>query len=183
MYDLSKLQKHGDDVFIADMVEIKRPHLMQIDSHVAIDAFFYCTIRMEIGSYCHISAHVSVIGGAGASVKMGDFSHLSTGSRLIALGDENLGYGLVSPLIPDQYRDKLVGGVIKIGNFASILTNAILSPGTQIGEGAVVAANSFVNKDIPVWEVWGGTPAKFLKYRDSHKMYEYAEKLGFSYDG
>ena len=139
MYNLTTLKKYGDDIFISDMVEIKRPHLVEIDSHVAIDAFLYCTTGLKIGSYCHISSHVSIIGGAVAWVRMGDFSHLATGAKLISFGDENLGGGLVSPLIPPQYRDNLVGGKIIIGNFVSILTNAVISPGIQIGKGAVVA--------------------------------------------
>jgi carbonic anhydrase/acetyltransferase-like protein (isoleucine patch superfamily) len=37
--------------------------------------------------------------------------------------------------------------------------------GITIGDGAVVAANSNVVKDIGEYEVWGGNPAKFIKHR------------------
>ena len=36
-------------------------------------------------------------------------------------------------------------------------------PGVTIGEGAVVAANSIVTKDVPPYSLVGGSPAKILK--------------------
>ncbi|MDR2824870.1 MAG: acyltransferase [Prevotellaceae bacterium] len=36
-------------------------------------------------------------------------------------------------------------------------------PGVTIGEGAIVAAGSLVNKDVPPNTLVGGTPAKFIK--------------------
>jgi galactoside O-acetyltransferase len=177
MYDLSLLRSCGEDVYVSENVVIKNPQLMDIDSHVAIDAYFYCTPAVKIGSYCHISSHVSIVGGKSALLIMGDFSHLAAGARLIVYGDENLGEGLVSPVVPAKYRDKMVGGKIIVGNFATIGTNAVISPGVTIGEGAVVAANSFVRHDIPPWQVWGGTPARFLKKRDSETMIQYANEL------
>lgn len=182
MFDLSLLESQGEDIYISENVVIKNPQFMNLGSHVAIDAYFYCTPRVKIGSYCHISSHVSIIGGKHSILEMGDFSHLAAGSRLVVFGDENLGAGLVSPVIPDKYRDKLVGGKITIGNFVTIGTNAVLSPGVTIGDGATVAANSFVKNDIPPWEVWGGTPARFLKKKNGENMIKYANELGFFYE-
>ena len=36
-------------------------------------------------------------------------------------------------------------------------------PGVTIGEGAVIASNSLVNKDVPPYTLVGGVPAKILK--------------------
>jgi len=36
-------------------------------------------------------------------------------------------------------------------------------PGVTIGENSVVAAFSFVNKNVPKNELWAGTPAHFKK--------------------
>jgi hypothetical protein len=63
-YDLTRLKFHGDDVVISDFAEIKRPHLVSIGNHAAIDSFVSITTRAEIGDYVHISPHVSVIGGS-----------------------------------------------------------------------------------------------------------------------
>lgn len=44
-----------------------------------------------------------------------------------------------------------------IGGFSIILK------GVTIGENSIIAAGSVVSKDIPVNEVWGGNPAKFIR--------------------
>ena len=179
MYNLSKLMKYGEDVYVADNVVIKHPELVVLGSHVAIDDYFYLSTQFVMGDYCHISSNVSVVGGVHAKLRMGNFSHLSAGVRVIVYGDENLGAGLVSPLIPEAYRDRMVGGVVTIGNFASILTNAIISPGVSIGEGSVLAAGGFAKVNVPPWEVWGGLPARFLKRREKGNMVAFAKKLGY----
>lgn len=42
---------------------------------------------------------------------------------------------------------------------------AIIMPGVQIGEGAVIAANSVVTKDVAPYSIVGGNPAVFIKNR------------------
>lgn len=38
--------------------------------------------------------------------------------------------------------------------------NAIVLPGVNIGDNAIIAAGAVVTSDIPPNEVWGGNPAK-----------------------
>ena len=52
---------------------------------------------------------------------------------------------------------------IKIGNDVWIGTNCIILKGVTIGDGAVVAAGSLVNKDVPAKALVGGAPAKIIK--------------------
>ena len=56
--------KIGTDVIINDDVTFKRPELVSIGNHVAIDKGFYCTTGLEVGNYVHISPYVTCIGGA-----------------------------------------------------------------------------------------------------------------------
>jgi acetyltransferase-like isoleucine patch superfamily enzyme len=39
-------------------------------------------------------------------------------------------------------------------------------PGVQIGEGAVIGAQSVVTKNIEPWSVVAGHPAKFIRKRE-----------------
>ena len=39
----------------------------------------------------------------------------------------------------------------------------MVMPGVTVGEGAIVSAGSFVNKDIPAWTIAVGRPAKPIK--------------------
>lgn len=57
---------------------------------------------------------------------------------------------------------------VEIGNDVFIGFNAaILYPTKKIGDGAVIAAGSFVIEDVPPYAIVGGYPAKVLRYRFS----------------
>lgn len=54
-YDYNSLMKFGNDVYISPNVEIKRPQLISIGNHVAIDSYFYITTGAHLGDYIHWS--------------------------------------------------------------------------------------------------------------------------------
>lgn len=56
---------------------------------------------------------------------------------------------------------------------------AILS-GVHIGQGAVVAADSIVTKDVPPYAIVGGVPAKVIKYRFAPEMIAELMKVDYS---
>lgn len=53
----------------------------------------------------------------------------------------------------------------KIGNDVWIGTNAVIMPGINIGDGAIIAAGAVVTKNIPPYAIVGGVPARIIKYR------------------
>lgn len=56
-------------------------------------------------------------------------------------------------------------GAIIVGNDVWIGAQSIILSGVKIGNGAVIAANSVVNSDVPDYAIYGGTPAKLLGFR------------------
>lgn len=52
---------------------------------------------------------------------------------------------------------------INIGNHVWIGTNAIILKGVSIGDNAIVAAGSIVNRDVPSNALVAGNPAKIIK--------------------
>jgi len=54
-------------------------------------------------------------------------------------------------------------GKIRIKQDAWIGTGAVILPGIEIGEGAIVGANSLVTKDVPDYTIVGGIPAKKIE--------------------
>lgn len=56
---------------------------------------------------------------------------------------------------------------VEIGNDVWIGARAIILDGVSIGQGAIIAANSVVSKDVPPYSIVGGIPAKIIKYRFS----------------
>lgn len=65
------------------------------------------------------------------------------------------------------------GGPIVVGDRAWISFRATILPGVTIGEGAVVAANAVVTKDVEPYTVVGGIPARPRAKRTSDLSYEW----------
>ena len=58
----------------------------------------------------------------------------------------------------------------KIGNDVWIGCNATILRGVTIGDGAVIAANALVNRDVPPFAIVAGIPAKVIKFRFSDEI-------------
>ena len=54
-------------------------------------------------------------------------------------------------------------GPVIIGNNVWIGDKATILGGVTIGDGAVIAANAVVTKDVPAYSVVGGNPARVIK--------------------
>lgn len=63
-------------------------------------------------------------------------------------------------IINDHYRNH---APVHIENHVWLCTGCTIMPGVTVGEGAVVAANATVTKDVPPHSLVGGSPAKVLK--------------------
>jgi len=56
-------------------------------------------------------------------------------------------------------------GDIVIGNDVWIGNNVTIMSGVRIGDGAVIACNSHVVKDVEPYSLTGGNPARHIKFR------------------
>lgn len=56
-------------------------------------------------------------------------------------------------------------GEVHIGSEVMIGANTTILPGVTIGDGAVVAAGSVVNKDVPPGAFVGGNPVRLIRER------------------
>lgn len=66
--------------------------------------------------------------------------------------------------------------VTEIGHDVWIAAGAIIKTGVKIGNGAVIGANSFVNRDVPPYAIVIGTPARVYKYRFNESVIAELEK-------
>jgi galactoside O-acetyltransferase len=174
------IASYGTDIFISPNVEIRRPHLVRLGSHIAIDSGFYCTTALEIGDYIHIAPYTTIIGGATAKLKMDHFTNISVGGRIICGSDEFLGEGLITaPGIPDGFRDRLKLGEITFEMFANVGANVTILPGVTLAQGSVIGACSLVIEDTEPWTIYVGVPARPIKIRPKEKMIENAQKMGY----
>ncbi len=66
---------------------------------------------------------------------------------------------------PDDPHFQLLPKPIAIGAKAWIAAEAFVGPGVSVGEGAIVGARGVAVKDVPVWEIWAGNPARKIRDR------------------
>ena len=69
-----EFKKQGIDFFLAETAIIKKPHLVEIGNHVAIDYGVYLSTQAIIDDYVHIAPYACIIGGEKAKLVMGKFS-------------------------------------------------------------------------------------------------------------
>lgn len=64
-----------------------------------------------------------------------------------------------------------------IGNDVWIGQNVTVMPGIHIGDGAIIAANSVVTKDIPAYHIAGGNPCKIIRKRFDDELISFLLKI------
>lgn len=72
--------------------------------------------------------------------------------------------------LPDQNQTTIIGSDVWIGARSNI------KRGIKIGNGAIIAADSVVTKDVPSYAIVAGCPAKVIRYRFSRDQVEYLIK-------
>jgi len=86
--------------------------------------------------------------------------------RLVTIG-EGAVVGTLTKILTHEVSIKSVRlGKTVIGKQALVGAGSVLRCGVTIGEGAVVAMNSFVNRDVPPFTVVGGSPLQEIKKLD-----------------
>ena len=93
-----------------------------------------------------------------------------------------MGEGLIGPLIPDEYKDTQKLEPIVLKRFSGTLANSIVLPGVTMAEGSILGANSLLKENTEPWTVYAGSPARPIRKRSKDKAYEYAAKLGYTYE-
>lgn len=74
-------------------------------------------------------------------------------------------------------EDLPLKGDTVVGNDVWIGQNVTVMPGVNIGDGAIIAANSVVTKDIPAYCVAGGNPCKIIKKRFDDELISYLQEI------
>ncbi|MCA0430163.1 MAG: CatB-related O-acetyltransferase [Bacteroidetes bacterium] len=122
----------------------------------------------KIGNYSYINSN-SII----RDTKIGNFTSIGPGVKIV-LGRHPIHFisthpsfysnnkpftTFTSELHIEEYLPVTIGNDVWIGE------DVLIPGGVKIGDGAVLLARSVVTKDVEPYAVYGGTPAKLIKYR------------------
>ena len=122
--------------------------------------------EVTIGKYCGIAR---------------DFSVITSNHAYTSFANYPLFHQMNSPLHGKKVekdsthlvdlRDLVIENDVWIGERVTILS------GVKIGDGAIVGACSFVNRDIPPYAIAVGVPAKVIRYRFNDEKIGFLEKI------
>lgn len=115
--------------------------------------------RLIIGQNCNIGDETHIT--CANHIQIGD--NLLTGRRCLITDNSHGGMTLEELAIAPIDRNVKSKGPIIIGNNVWIGERVCILPGVHVGDGAVIAANAVVTKDVPPYIVVGGVPAKIIK--------------------
>ena len=168
----------GRDASFQKISLLKGPQYISIGNHCFFEQFLYLTAwdffhckdidqhfspTITIGSNCYFGAfnHITAIN----KIEIGN--NLLTG-KFVTITDNSHGKTCFDELqIAPINRPLHSKGPVIIGNNVWIGDKATILPNVTIGDGAVIAANSVVTKDVPAYCVAAGNPAKIIKKANS----------------
>jgi acetyltransferase-like isoleucine patch superfamily enzyme len=165
---------HGPGVPLPSSLTMEPPcslKWMKIEYNLSLGAFSYAVsgffFAVSIGRYTSI----------GESVQLGRGSHpttwLSTSPAFYHHGPLfNVGQDFEGGAAFASFRPQLPKGAsptrlkpITIGNDVYIGHGAFILPGVTVGDGAIIAAQAVVTRDVPPYAVVAGNPAIIKKLR------------------
>jgi virginiamycin A acetyltransferase len=143
----------GDYTYYDDFEDVHRFE-QQVKYH-----FDFIGDRLIIGKFCMIAS--------GACFIMNGGNHLT--EAISAYPFQIFGNGWEEAMEGKSYPHK---GDTIIGNDVWIGHDATIMPWVTVGDGAVIATNATVTKDVPPYQIVGGNPARSLKQRFSDEVIE-----------
>lgn len=113
--------------------------------------------KLIIGKFCMIASGVSFIMNGG--------NHLteSISAYPFAIFGKDWSNAMDGKSYPTK-GDTIIGNDVWIGH------NSTIMPGIKIGNGAIIAANSIVVKNVEPYTIVGGNPSKVIKKRFSDEV-------------
>ncbi|MBC7745800.1 MAG: CatB-related O-acetyltransferase [Flavobacterium sp.] len=112
--------------------------------------------KLIIGKFCMIASNVTFI--------MNGANHLT--DSITSYPFAIFGHDWSSAMEGKSYPTK---GDTVVGNDVWIGYNSTIMPGIRIGDGAIIATNSTITKDVEPYTIVGGNPAKEIRKRFTEK--------------
>lgn len=129
-------------------------------SFIHANVWFLLTMpkpTVRIGRHVYIGRH-SILASK-SNITIGDFTVIAPRCYII---DHEHGFRANDVII----NQNSILGNVTIGRDCYLGAGSMVLSNASIGDGAIIGAGSLVNKTIPPYEFWAGSPAKFIKKRE-----------------
>lgn len=123
------------------------------------DILFYGNGKIICGKNSYIGNLSTVQAADGHIVSIGDNCSISHNVRMYTTSS-------ISNQDMNKAEKITENGDIFIGNAVWIGANVFINPGIKIGDNSIIGANSVVTKDVAQNAIFGGVPAKLIRYKD-----------------
>lgn len=157
------LKSYGKNVKISKKASLYNPHEMIIGNNVRIDDFSILSGKVEIGNYVHIAAYSALYGSEG--IKLEDFSGISSRVTIYSVSDDYSGNSMVSPLIPDKYKN-IEKGKVTLKKHSLLGSGTTVLPGVVVSEGTATGVGTLLKEVTEPWKIYVGIPGKVVKERE-----------------
>ena len=159
-----KLKLCGENVKIYPLAKITKPQVISLKDNCRVGdfVFMFGGDGIEIGEFTDVQPHTTFWGGGLTIIG----KRVSTGPGTVFLSatySHDAGLKMVDGLGEGSAETK--GGKLVVGDDVYIGAKSVIMP-VNIGEGVVIGAGSFVNKDCEPWGIYVGSPAKKIGTRE-----------------
>lgn len=160
---------HCKNVFFGKIGGIHGVNHIHIGVGTSIQDFFYLTVWPE-----HATCQAPTLT-IGKNCSFGAYNHITCCNRIIiednflsgkwvTITDNSHGRSELDDMSLSPSKRKMYSkGTVYIERNVWVGDKCTILPGIRIGEGAIVAANSVVTKDVPSYTIVAGNPAKVIK--------------------
>lgn len=118
-------------------------------------------LKLKIGNYCSLADNITFLLGG---------EHHYKGLTTYPLKNKRFG----------QIREAFGKGDIIVNDDVWIGVNATICSGVSIGQGAIIAANSVVTKNVESYSIVGGNPCKLIKYRFDKELRSILQRINIT---
>jgi virginiamycin A acetyltransferase len=138
------------NIIVGDYTYYDDPESVENFNKNVLYHFDFIGDRLVIGKFCQIAANVRFI--------MNGANHPIEGFSTFPFCIFGYEWQDV-PLTPHYKGDTVIGNDVWIGYEAMIM------PGVQVGDGAIIASRAVVTKDVEPYSIVGGNPAQVIRKR------------------
>jgi acetyltransferase-like isoleucine patch superfamily enzyme len=135
----------GEKCTIEDDVTFKITHPFSADNYIQIGD------RVFLGSNCEINC--------ASTIRIGNDCLIASSTTIVDSGHEIANRSITIREQPVTRKEIVIADDVWIG------AGCVIIAGVSIGKGSVIGAGSVVNKSIPEYQIWAGSPARFIKNR------------------